>query len=126
MDGHERIDPDDPRGEERRAAKAARITELLTDIGKTIRDGAEEESVWQEVVAAVKERMAATRAENQRLIDLRQHLTVEEAFSLAARLVDAVRTVVQDQEILNRISVEIDRTLVVNQVRGLPSPLSDR
>ena len=101
----QRIDQDDPRGEERRAAKAARITELLTDIGKTIRDGADEESVWQEVFAAVKDRMAATRDEQRRLNDLHPNLTVEQAFALAARLADSVRRVVQDRDVLSRISV---------------------
>ena len=122
----ERIAPDDSQAEERRAAKAARITELLTDIGKTIRDGAQEEEVWQEVFAAVKDRMAATREEHRRLVDLEQTLTVEQAFALAARLGDAVRMVVQDRDTLSRISAAIERTLVVDQVRSLPPALAGK
>jgi hypothetical protein len=94
-----------------RAAKAARIGEIVTKFDKLIADGAAEDVVWAELNLAIKDALNAAALERRRLVEMDQILTVEQAASFVQVLYAIVTKSVKDKKILSEIGVALRQQL---------------
>jgi hypothetical protein len=80
----------------------ARISDL-------IHDGASDYEAWSEVREIVDQRARLVANERQRLVQMQQMLSVEQAMTLMAAVADAVRRHVHDRDALAGISADLAR-----------------
>lgn len=86
---------------ELQAANAARDVEklqaCLAAVGRTIQKGARYESAWSELADAIDARTRIARAEHNRLLDLQQMITSQEALTLFSTVINVVMGIVTDE-----------------------------
>lgn len=95
----------------KRAEAAARISELISD-------GASDYEAWQEVREIVDQRARLVANERQRLVQMQQMLSVEQAMTLMAAVADAVKKHVHDRDALAAISADLTRIVSLGAGRA--------
>jgi hypothetical protein len=85
----------------------------LTATGQMIRDGAEEQETWQEILVALDQRRKLVESERKRLVEMQQVITTERAMALLGVLVGIIKTHVSDRDVLQAISQDIGKLVVL-------------
>lgn len=81
----------------------------LADLGKLAVDGVADYEVWSEIQSLVEQRRKVVEAEQKRLVTMQQMVTAEQAMSLVAGLLNAVKQHVSDRNTLTAIQAEFIR-----------------
>jgi hypothetical protein len=76
----------------RKAKDGGEKTTLLLEIESTIKDGLDDYAAWEEVRSLVDQRSRIVGSERQRLVQLQQMVTVDQAMTLLAAVADTVRS----------------------------------
>jgi hypothetical protein len=107
----------------RKAREGADKTAALLAIEDTIRDGLDDYAAWEEVRSRIDQRSRLVSSERQRLVQMQQMVTVEQAMTLLAAVSDTVRRHVTDSSALAGISADLGRLVAVEARRGVgPEP----
>lgn len=88
----------------------------ITQIGSLIRSGLSEAYVWTEIRSLMKQRAELVANERQRMVQLQQMITSEQALVLLGVVVDTVKRHVTDRDALAAISTELG-TLALRQAQ---------
>lgn len=78
-------------------------------ISKLVKDGASQGYVWQEIRGLLKERAALVANERQRVVQLQQMITAEQALVMLGSIVDTIKRHVRDRDVLAAISSELGK-----------------
>lgn len=89
----------------------------LNDLEQLIDKGAENWMHWQEIYSLVEQRRKVSESEAKRQVQLQQTLTVSQAMTLLAAVVDTIKRHVKDEDALKSISRDIG-SLVALQSRA--------
>lgn len=84
----------------------------LSQIEDTIRDGLDDYAAWEEVRSLVDQRSRIVGSERQRLVQMQQMLSVEQAMTLLTAVADTVRRHVSEPGALAAISADLGRLMV--------------
>lgn len=79
----------------------------IEQIGAVVQRGLSEAYVWDEIRSLVKQRADLVANERQRMVQLQQMITSEQAMVLLASLVSTVKRHVRDRDALAAISAEL-------------------
>lgn len=85
------------------------MEDTVTAISKIVRDGASQGYVWNEIRGLLKERAALVANERQRVVQLQQMITAEQALVMLGAIVDTVKRHVRDRSVLAAISAELGK-----------------
>lgn len=83
----------------------------LSMIEDTIKQGLDDYAAWEEVRSLVDQRARIVASERQRLVQMQQMLSTEQAMTLIAAVADSVRRHVDDRGVLAAISADLGRLL---------------
>jgi hypothetical protein len=100
----------------RRAKPADKLTAEMA-VADLISDGVSDAEAWAEVREIIDQRARLVANERQRLVQLQQMVTVEQAMMLLAAVADTVRRHVSDRDALAAISADLGR-LVAHEAVG--------
>jgi hypothetical protein len=108
-----------PDCDEGRQAKAAAVGDALLAIKQAIGQGGDEAEAWSAVEDAVQRRIAATNAEQHRLIAMNQMLSVDQAMELLYTIDNVLRKWLKDDpQTMSLIAGDLERACGL-----LPAPL---
>lgn len=93
--------------------------EAEATISDLISDGASDYEAWAEVREIVDQRARLVANERQRLMQMQQMLSVEQAMTLMAAIADSVRKHVSDRDALAAISADLARLVSVGVGRQI-------
>lgn len=96
----------------------------LSQIEDLIKSGLDDYAAWEEVRSLVDQRSRLVASERQRLVQMQQMVTVEQAMTLLAAVSDTVRKHVTDTAALAGISADLGRLVALEAVRGTQSSAS--
>ena len=102
----------------RKAKDGADKATALLMIEDTIRDGLDDYAAWEEVRSLIDQRSRLVGSERQRLVQMQQMVTVEQAMTLLAAVSDTIRRHVTDRNALAGISADLGRLVAHEAVRG--------
>lgn len=85
----------------------------LAGLAAVVRKGATDALAWQEIQSVVMLREHLVRSERQRLVQMQQMLSVEQAMTLIAALTESVRRHVSDAGALRAISADFVRLTAI-------------
>jgi hypothetical protein len=109
-----------PDTDEGRQAKAAAVGDALLAIKQAIGQGGDEAEAWSAVEDAVQRRIAATNAEQHRLIAMNQMLSVDQAMELLYTIDGVLRKWLKDDpRTLSLIAGDLERACGL-----LPAPIA--
>jgi hypothetical protein len=101
----------------RKAREGPDKTAALLQIESTIADGLDDYAAWEEVRSLVDQRSRIVGSERQRMVQMQQMLSVEQAMTLLAAVADAVRAHVSDRDALAAIAADLGRLVAVGAGR---------
>lgn len=90
----------------------------LSLIEDTIKQGLDDYAAWEEVRSLVDQRARIVANERQRLVQMQQMLSVEQAMTLVAAVADTVRKHVSDRDALAAISSDLARLVALGAGRA--------
>lgn len=82
---------------------------MIEQIGLVVQRGLSEAYVWDEIRSLIKQRADLVANERQRMVQLQQMITSEQAMVLLASLVDTVKRHVRDRNALAAISADLGK-----------------
>jgi hypothetical protein len=85
-------------------------------IGQLIEEGAADYEAWHDVRSLVDQRARLVSNERQRLVQLQQTITVEQAMAMLAAVVSTIKLHVSDEHALANISHDLGRLVAVQPV----------
>lgn len=91
---------------------------VLHQIEDTIKDGLDDYAAWEEVRSLIDQRSRIVASERQRLVQMQQMLSIDQAMTLMAAIADSVRKHVSDRDALAGISADLTRLLSLGTARG--------
>lgn len=101
----------------RRAKPADKLAAEMT-IADLINEGVSDTEAWDEVRDLIDQRARLVSNERQRLVQLQQMLSVDQAMTLMAAVADAVRRHVVDRDALAAISADLGRLMSIEPQRA--------
>lgn len=101
----------------RRAKPADKMAAELA-VSDLISEGVSDADAWAEVREIIDQRARLVANERQRLVQLQQMVTVEQAMTLLAAVADTVRRHVVDRNALAAISADLGRLVAHETVQG--------
>ena len=81
----------------------------VEQIGKIVTDGMSQGYIWNEIRGLLKERAALVANDRQRLVQMQQMITAEQALVMLGSIVDTVKRHVRDRDTLAAISAELGK-----------------
>jgi hypothetical protein len=98
------------------AGKTEDVEAIYAAMFALINKAVSDYAVWDTIQEAIQQRRRLVESERQRLVQMQQMVTAEQAVSAMTALVSAVRANVRDSVVLANIQTEYERLTRINNV----------
>lgn len=95
-----------------------KMAEALQSLGEIIQRGQADYAAWQDVSIVMEQRRRLVESERKRRVDMQQMITVDRAMLLIGAISDILKRNIEDRNLLNKISRELQSLLVKREAEG--------